>query len=83
MTIVTVDVLLKLHQVAILIYGGTDGILNEGTLYYLTEKTSHCSDPIIKATFLLHGIATMHPSLMAIRGLLLWQQTRYWVFMVS
>lgn len=57
----TVDVLLKLHQVAILMHGGTNGVLNEGTLHYLTEKVSHCSDPVLMAAYLLHGIATMHP----------------------
>jgi death on curing protein len=57
----TVDILLKLHQVAILMYGGAEGVLDEGTLHYLTEKISHCSDPVLMAVYLLHGIATMHP----------------------
>jgi len=56
-----VDVLLKLHQVVILVYGGADGVLDEGTLHYLTEKVSYCSYPVLMATYLLHGIATMHP----------------------
>lgn len=46
---------------AIDIYGGADGVLDEGTLHYLTEKISHCSDPVLMAAYLLHGIATMHP----------------------
>lgn len=58
---VTVEDILYLHQMAIDVYGGADGVLDEGTLHYLTEKAFHCSDPILMATYLLHGIATMHP----------------------
>ena len=58
---VTVDDLLFLHQMAIDVHGGADGVLDEGTLHYLTEKISHCSDPVFVAANLLHGIATMHP----------------------
>lgn len=58
---VTVSDLVYLHQMAIEVYGGADGILDEGTLHYLTERISHCKDPILMAAYLLHGIATMHP----------------------
>lgn len=55
------DDLLYLRQIAVEVHGGTHGILDEGTLHYLTEKVSHYSDPILMSACLLHGIATMHP----------------------
>lgn len=57
----TVDDLLKLHRAAILLYGGADGVLDEGTLHYLTERALLHRDPVHMAASLLHGIATMHP----------------------
>ncbi len=58
---ITVNDLLYVHQIAVEVHGGAHGILNEGTLHYLTEKASHYSDPILMSASLLHGIATMHP----------------------
>ena len=55
------DDLLYLHQMAVDIHGGAGGVREEGTLHYLIEKVSHCSDPILIAAYLFHGIATMHP----------------------
>ena len=57
----TVEVLLKLHRAAILMYGGADGVLDEGTLHYLIERALLHHDPVNVAASLLHGIATMHP----------------------
>lgn len=55
------DILKELHKTALMMHGGPSGILDEGTLHYLTERVSHCSDPVLMAACLLHGIATMHP----------------------
>jgi len=57
----TVEVLLKLHRAAILMYGGADGVLDEGTLHYLAERSLLHHDPVHEAAYLLHSIATMHP----------------------
>ena len=40
------DDLLKLHRAAILLYGGADGVLDEGTLHYLTERALLHRDPV-------------------------------------
>ena len=37
------------------------GFLMKGHFTILTEKISHCSDPVLMAAYLLHGIASMHP----------------------
>ena len=38
------EVLLKLHQAAILMYGGADGVLDEGTLHYLQGGVLLCQN---------------------------------------
>jgi death-on-curing protein len=58
---VTVEALLMLHDMAIHRYGGSAGVLHEGTLYHLVDGLFHYYDPLDRAAYVLHGIATMHP----------------------
>lgn len=58
---ISVKDLTDIHQVAIELYGGPSGIRDEGTLYYLVERSYRYHNPIDIAASLLHGIATLHP----------------------
>jgi death on curing protein len=58
---ISVQDLIDLHQMALELYGGPGGIRDEGTLYYLVDKSSHYRNPIEISSVLLHGIATLHP----------------------
>ena len=52
----TVEVLLKLHQAAILMYGGADGVLDAGTLHYLQGGVLLCQNSD-KAKMLLQQVS--------------------------
>ena len=58
---ITVETILQLHDMAIKRYGGSRGILHEGTVHHVVQECSYRYEPIDQAAYLLHGIATKHP----------------------
>jgi len=61
MEIVTADKILEIHQDIISRFGGTNGVLNLGTLDYLVYRASRETDPYRRAAPVLYHIGVRHP----------------------
>jgi len=57
----TVEKIIEMHDILIDGFGGTPGILNQGTLEYLVYRVNREKDPIRKAALVLFYIASKHP----------------------
>ena len=57
----TVEKIIEMHDILIDGFGGTQGILDEGTLEYLVYCVNREKDPIRKAALVLFYIASKHP----------------------
>ncbi len=53
--------IIEIHDTILKKYGGTGGVLNEGTLELLVYKTSREKDIFRQAALILHTIAAQHP----------------------
>ena len=53
--------IIEIHDNIIQDYGGTGGLLTQGTLDLLVYKVNREKDIIKKAAFILHTIAAQHP----------------------
>lgn len=61
MTNLTTRQIIEIHDRIIKKYGGTGGILNEGTLDLLVYKVNRANDVFNYAALILHTIAAQHP----------------------
>ena len=61
MTNLTTCQIIEIHDRIIQKYGGSGGILNEGTLDLLVYKISRANDVFKQAALILHTIAAQHP----------------------
>ncbi len=50
-----------MHQEITALFGGAQGVLNEGTLDYAAHRAANSKDPIAEAAILLTTIAREHP----------------------
>lgn len=61
--ILTSEKILDIHRIIINNFGGTDGVLYQGTIDYLADQINAESDLFRKAALALHIVANCHPFL--------------------
>jgi len=61
MSNLTTRQIIEIHDRIIIKYGGSGGVLNEGTLDLLVYKTNRADDVFKQAALILHTIAAQHP----------------------
>ena len=61
MTNLTTRQIIEIHERIIKKYGGSSGVLNEGTLDLLIYKINRANDVFKLAALILHRIAAQHP----------------------
>ena len=61
MTTITTEKIVEIHEYVIKEFGGTDGILNLGTIDYLVYQLDSKTNEFEKAALILNQIITRHP----------------------
>jgi len=61
MSNLTTRQIIEIHDRIIIKYGGSGGVLNEGTLDLLVYKINRADDVFKQAALILHTIAAQHP----------------------
>ena len=61
--ILTSEKILEIHQLIIRNFGGTDGVLCQGTIDYLVDQVNAQQDLFRQAAIALHVVADRHPFL--------------------
>ena len=61
--ILTSEKILEIHQLIISNFGGTDGVLCQGTIDYLVDQVNSQQDLFRQAAIALHIVADRHPFL--------------------
>lgn len=59
--VLTARQIIEIHDTILKKYGGTGGVLNEGTLEMLVYKANREKDILRQAALILHTIAAQHP----------------------